>query len=301
MRYAVVDLGSNTVRMSVFEENGGNVQHILSEKELLGLVEYTKDGVLSEEGIIRVVNTIGAYRETANAIGADSFGCFATASLRNIKNAQEVTGRVENEAGVVIRIISGEEEARLDFVGAYSASGLSSGLMADMGGGSTELVKFSGGGIVNSVSVPFGSLYLYKKFVGKILPGKNECGNIKQFVKSQFDSIEWLPGCSDTICMIGGTARAIARAHREISGRQRESLQGYSFDAGDIALLYKKIKDMGDKGIRLVMRVAPERIHTIIPGMIAFARIIKTAGCKTAVVTRNGVREGYLREHMIKK
>jgi exopolyphosphatase/guanosine-5'-triphosphate,3'-diphosphate pyrophosphatase len=299
MRYTVVDIGSNTMRMSVYDDRNGTMRHIMSEKELIGLIGYTADGVLSDEGILRVTETLHDFKETSDAIGSDVFSAFATAGLRNIKNTQHAADIIRERTGVSVSIISGEEEARLDFVGAYKGVNLDCGLMVDMGGGSTELVRFCGAHIENSVSLPFGSLYLYKNFVREILPNDGELKKIGTFVSEQLESIEWLTGIGDNLCLIGGTSRAAARLRQEFFDHKQSELQGFSFDANDISSLLKQIKGSKRKSSRVITRVTPERLHTILPGLCAFSRIIKRAGCKTITISRNGVREGYLHEYVL--
>jgi exopolyphosphatase/guanosine-5'-triphosphate,3'-diphosphate pyrophosphatase len=299
MRYTVVDIGSNTMRMSVYDDRNGNVRHIMSEKELVGLIGYTSDGVLSDEGILRVTETLSDFKETSDAIGSDVFSAFATAGLRNIKNTQHAVDIIRGNTGVSVTIIGGDEEARLDFVGAYNCVNLDCGLMIDMGGGSTELVRFCGSNIENSVSLPFGSLYLYKNFVRKILPDNGELKKIDTFVSEQLEGIEWLTGTGDNLCLIGGTSRAAARLRQEFFDHRQSELQGFSFDATDISRLLKQITGEKRKSSRVITRVTPERLHTILPGLCALSRIIKRAGCKTITISRNGVREGYLHEYVL--
>lgn len=299
MRYTVVDLGSNTMRMSIYEKKDG-LHHIMSEKEIIGLIGYTTDGVLSDEGIMRVCDVMRSFKETSDAIGSDMFSCFATAGLRNIKNTQHAVDLIRAHTGVSVCVISGEEEARLDFIGAFESANLQSGLMADMGGGSTELVRFCGREILNSVSLPFGSLFLYKKFVGEILPGKSERKKISSFVSDQLVGLEWLPDAGENLCVIGGTARAAARIHQEMFLHRQCELQGYSFPADEMKKTLKMLIKLDAKSVRIITRVAPERLHTIIPGLCAFSRIIQKSGCKVVTVSRNGVREGYLNEYVLK-
>lgn len=295
-----MDLGSNTMRMSVYEK-GDHLRHIMSEKELIGLIGYTAGGVLSDEGITRVCDVMHSFKETSDAIGSDTFSCFATAGLRNIKNTQHAIELIRERTGISVCVISGEEEARLDFIGAFDGVSLQNGLMADMGGGSTELVRFCGREICNSVSLPFGSLYLYKKFVGEILPSKSEFKHISSFIENQLENLEWLPGSGENLCVIGGTARAAARIHQELFEHRHSELQGYSFPAGEMKKTLRMLTALDKKGIRVITRVAPERLHTIMPGLCAFSRIIKFSGCKTVTVSRNGVREGYLNEYVLSK
>jgi exopolyphosphatase/guanosine-5'-triphosphate,3'-diphosphate pyrophosphatase len=298
MRFAVVDLGSNTIRMSVYDENHDTFRQILSEKEIIGFLGYTEKGLLMEDGILRIVEAVKSFSETAAAISTDHLGCFATAGLRSIKNSDEVIARVLKETGVKISKISGEEEARLDFIGAWRPEGLDDGIVVDMGGGSTEIVRFIGGVIENSISLPFGSLFLYRRFVEGIVPTEKELGHIKKFVSKQLSCVDWLPGSAGHICMIGGTVRAIARLHRELYGRENDDLQGYNFKAREMADLFKRINSMGNDGLKFLIRVSPERIHTIMPGLVTFSQMIKIIGCKTVSISRSGVREGYLKEYL---
>jgi exopolyphosphatase / guanosine-5'-triphosphate,3'-diphosphate pyrophosphatase len=300
MRYTVVDLGSNTMRMSVYERNG-SLRHIMSEKELIGLIGYTTDGILSEDGITRVSDVLRNFKETAVAIGAERFSCFATAGLRNIKNTAHAVELIRNRTGVDVQVISGEEEARLDFTGAIEGCGLQGGLMSDMGGGSTELVRFEGRTICNSTSLTFGSLFLYKKFVDEILPTRMELKDISKFVQDQLENLEWLPGAGENLCVIGGTARAAARIHQELFDHRLSELQGYTFPADEFRKTLKTLTGLGKKCARVITRVSPERIHTILPGLCAFSQIVKYSGCKTVTVSRSGVREGYLNEYMLKE
>ncbi len=297
MRTAVIDLGSNTVRMTVYDGTEAGFTPILSQKEVVGLIGYTEDGMLTEDGILRLTEAIRGFRATGGAVQVQRYGCFATAGLRAVRNADEVVRRIQAETGVEARVIGGEEEARLDYAGAYRPAGLGRGLVVDMGGGSTELIRFDGEKALNTVSLPFGSLLLFRRFVGGILPGEKELRHIRHFVRKQLGCVEWLPGCASHACLIGGTARAVARLHREIFGREHDPLQGYTFDAGDLRAM---IRTLGDKksAARLLTRVVPERIHSILPGMTGLLRIAGTAGCATLSISLTGVREGYLQQYM---
>ena len=103
------------------------------------------------------------------------------------------------------------------------------------------------------------------------------------------------------MCVIGGTARASARLRQEFFDHMQSDLQGYTFDSKDFGLMLKKIAGSKRKSSRIITRVTPERIHTLMPGLCAFSKITKLAGCKTITVSRNGVREGYLNEYVLKK
>lgn len=298
MRVAVIDLGSNTVRMTVYDRTEKGYRSILSQKEVVGLIGYTRDGVLTEDGILRLTEAIRGFCETGAAVQVQRYGCFATAGLRAVCNADEVVRRIAAETGVEARVISGEEEARLDYVGVFKPAGLENGLVVDMGGGSTELIRFDGAAVPSAVSLPFGSLLLYRRFVSGILPQEKELRHIRRFVRRQLDSVAWLPGCARHACLIGGTARAVARLHRELYGREQEPLQGYSFAAGDLKDMLAHIGGNKKRAAQLLTRTTPERIHSILPGLAGLERITALARCRTVSLSLSGVREGYLHEYV---
>lgn len=298
MRRAVVDLGSNTMRMEVYDEIEGNMKHIVSAKEVVGMLGYMEDGILSEEGILRVVDGLQTFRETADAVGVEKICCFATAGLRAVKNAEEVVCRAKEQVGVDIDIISGEEEARLDFVGAYIPPEVKEGLVVDMGGGSTEIVRFSNGHIDNCISLPYGSLYLYKRFIKDIFPRPKELKKIREFANRQLECVDWLRAAGGHVCLIGGTGRAVARLHRDVNGRVADPLQGYLFDAAEIDNLMDWALSHPRLGARRILRVDPDRVHTILPGMAALSCLMQYAKVGTVSLSRSGVREGYVKTIM---
>lgn len=301
MRCAVIDLGTNTVRMCVYDLIGSGEpwNRILSEKEIVGLLGYTAHGELTDEGVAHIVEILKGFCATAGAITCDAIRCFATAGLRSIRNSSQVLEQIRIETGIKVDLISGEKEARLDFIGSFRPEGRREGLLVDMGGGSTELLRFRDEKVEHVVSLPFGSLSLYRQFVDKILPKDGELHRIQKLVSERIAQVDWLSACGAYACLIGGTARGMARLHKEIFGRQGENLQGYALPASDVPLLLEKITEEKKEGIRLIAKIIPERFHTILPGLAAYACILKRAGCKELSVSNSGVREGYLKDCLL--
>lgn len=286
------------MRMEVYDETDGKIRHIVSAKETVGMIGYTESGVISEEGILRVVEGLKNFHNTAQAIDVRQLYCFATAGMRALKNADAVIERIRAKTGLTVDIISGEEEARLDFAGAYIPPDVTQGLVADMGGGSTEIVRFEGQRIENCISLPYGSLSLYKRFVKGILPTPREIKKIRSFVEKQLECLDWLQGVGGHLCLIGGTGRAIVRLHRDLNSRGGEPMNGYAFDAAEVGQLADFIMAHRKAGARRVLRVDPDRVHTILPGMTAIAGLVEWSGARTVSLSHSGVREGYIRTHL---
>ncbi|MFQ8846422.1 MAG: hypothetical protein ACLR84_03135 [Clostridia bacterium] len=158
MTYGVIDVGSNTIRLVIYEVKENRIESLFSNKNTAGLIGYVNDGELSRKGIRKACDVLNSLQKVAAHAQVEKLYVFATASLRNIANTKEAVEEIEKETGLDIDVISGHDEAELDFEGAAHAQKLKDGIMVDIGGGSTEVVAFADGKITDAVSLEFGSL-----------------------------------------------------------------------------------------------------------------------------------------------
>ncbi len=296
MRYAIIDIGSNTVKMNLYDVSGADrPELILNESRTVGLISYAQHKQLPPDAVTKLIETLGYYRDLARKLHADEIKCFGTASLRAIENRGEVLARVMNEVELKIDVVSGETEALLSFKGLKFGLGdsLRSGVMIDIGGGSTELLGFVDGLAVRAVSLDFGCLSLYRKFVSGILPNKKELEKIKKFVDEKLTEADWLPKWSSSVYIVGGTARSLGRLHSEMFG-QPYTPYGYTMPTEDVKDVANRFKLPEKDELNLMIRNLPDRLHTIIPGIMAYKRIISEIGGSEVVVSETGIREGYL-------
>ena len=140
MIYGIVDVGSNTIRLSIYKYENNKVVLLLNKKTMAGLAGYVKDGELSKAGIKRACEVLKAYKEIVENFQIKNVFVFATASLRNVSNTDEAVLRIKEETGFNTEIILGENEAIYDFIGASQVVDISDGILIDIGGESTELV-----------------------------------------------------------------------------------------------------------------------------------------------------------------
>ena len=118
MLQAMIDIGSNTIRMAVYEIKDGHATQVMKRKHTVGLSAYVKEGVMQEEGVRRASEVVAEYREFLEGMGVENMIAFTTAALRNAKNSAEAVAALEARTGLSIRVITGEEEAAFDFAGA---------------------------------------------------------------------------------------------------------------------------------------------------------------------------------------
>ena len=162
MNYAIVDLGSNTVRLSVYSlEPDKSCRLLFSDKETAGLNNYLVDRVLSKPGIQRACDALNHFRGLLEQFGVEQMRVFATASLRNIQNTQQAVEEIAAATGIQVEVISGALEAELGYYGVIRDRNLENGVVFDIGGGSAEIARIQGGRVASAQSIPIGCLELF--------------------------------------------------------------------------------------------------------------------------------------------
>lgn len=300
MRFAVIDIGSNTIKMTVSDVTAGEKPvNIMTETVTAGLIFYISDNLLSDPGAARLIEVLSGFGSLAKRLSVDKLWCTATASLRNLKNTDDIVRLVAEHTGIKLEIISWEQEAYYSFNGLCASVDPPPrrGVMIDMGGGSTELLGFIDGLAVRTGTLPFGCLSLFHDFVSGILPTDKECRAIRKRVKAACEPMSWLEGWGDTVYLVGGTARALASLHDAIYSTGRP-VNGYTMTADEAAATFKYFRDADKERISLLTRLVPDRLHTIIPGLCAYRRLISIIGASNVVIALGGLREGYLAERL---
>ena len=291
-KYAVIDLGSNTIRISVYEVQGGSRFHLLfSEKEMAGLAGYVEKESLTSAGMARACEALQNFQHLLQVVDTQRVYVFATASLRNINNTLEAVDYLEARTGLRIDVLSGTEEARLGYLGALEAGGLEQGILFDIGGGSTEIVRFDRGRVMQAQSLNIGSLNLFRQNVSGIFPKKSEQEQIQSEIQKKLEEVNLSGAPFPQLCGIGGTARAALKL-----GRLR-----YGLDADQRSLSMEQLQELtelvqgrGRRARDMILRACPDRIHTIIPGMLLMETLCSSLGSREIQISPYGVREGYL-------
>jgi len=293
MKYALIDMGSNSIRLTVYNIEKNDFKILFKEKVMAGLAGYVEHGRLTQEGIECACQSLREFQSTLSLLEIEQLAVFATASLRNVSNSLQAVEQIQNNTGIKVEIISGETEAECGFYGSIYDVDTSDGLFMDIGGASTEIAFFSDQNIRKAVSIPIGSLKLYRDCVKKILPGDGARQEIENKIKDSFDedSFKDLPKHPQVVC-VGGTARACLKLCKKLFGMPEESV---SFTCEQLNLLAARLCKSDKDAAQLILRYAPERIHTLIPGIMILTHLINFYNAEIITVSSYGVREGYLR------
>ena len=292
--YAVIDIGSNSIRLSLYKLMENKINLIFNKKEMAGLASYiTRDHVMSEAGIAKAVEVLRDFKVLLENIDLKEVFVFATAPLRNITNSAEAAGRISQGSGFSVQVLTGSEEAVFDYFGAVQSVDMQDGLLVDIGGGSTELVFFHSKEVVATRSLPIGSLNTYTRFVNEIIPTAAELRRIEKATTTELKTIQLPDHPIDTtrICGVGGTARASYKLCREIFGHgTRDGV----FDCIQLKAILSLLETDQRETVSRILKTVPERIHTIAPGMAILRTIAARYNSTSVTVSSKGVREGYL-------
>lgn len=280
-QYGIIDVGSNTVVMVIYELENGFPNVIRHESEPVHLVQYNIDGVMQKEGIDYASKTIQHYKEVMESLGVTILGGFITEPWRNLKNEEELMNGLTS-SGLPIEKLTGEQEATLDFYGSrIDCEDVHGGLAFDIGGGSTEFIQFEQDAILDAVSIPIGCVRLSKYPV----TDETAC----QYLNSFIEQYPQYQKTHDTLIAIGGTARALGQLSKAIY----QTDQIVSYQQAN-TLLQDLLQD--NPKVHQVMKevISKGRQEVFVPGLNMLVNICRLFEAKQLRISQGCVKEGFL-------
>ena len=307
MLHPIIDIGSNTMRLAIYRVEKNHAALLCKKKQTIGLAAYVKNGVMTAEGIEKAAAALTEFHRFLDALSLPLTAAFATAALRNAKNRDEAVAALKARAGIAIRILSGAEEAELGFLGVTAGLSAPSGLMADIGGGSTELVRYEDRVLTGKISLPIGSLQLAAQNVRGLFPTPQEAARIEEEVTAALSALETprpdakapdesapFVGTFPLLCGIGGTFKGAKNLYFALSGAQTPGEEMPAAALSDIIHRFSPEKALPEDDLALFLTTEPDRLHTLIPGLILARGIAARFGVATLHYSDAGVREGFL-------
>ncbi|MGB8853574.1 MAG: Ppx/GppA phosphatase family protein [Pirellulales bacterium] len=304
-RLGAIDIGSNSVRLLVAEALRGSNYRILDEEReptRLGRSVSSK-GLLDDESMERTITALRTFKQIAAGYQVTSLRTIATCAVRESRNGPEFCRRVREQVGLDVEVISGEREARLAFASVQHAFDLSSKnvIVADIGGGSTELV-FATGNLIESIfSTPLGAVRLTEQFgigdgvedadVARGLARLEEevTACLKKRTTRPLFAPHFLVGCGGTFTTL---AELMMAAKREVD----VPVAGYRVSQAEIRHLLDRLSKMPLRARRNMPGMTPDRADIILAGLTIIDALLKRFRVNTVVVHTRGVRDGLVRE-----
>ena len=289
-RTAIIDLGSNSVRMVVFEKSsryGFSLIKEVKSRVRLGEGAYEKGGFIQPTPMQRAYETLCQFHKICTNLRVNKIFCVATSALRDAPNKKEFIQKVQKGLGFNIKIIDGDMEANYGAIATINLlPKLKSATTVDIGGGSTELAKIEDGKIVDTISLNVGTVRVKELFYD----GKKGFGELEEFLQNEFSKVP-KHFQTDLIVGIGGTLRAISNAIMERDVYPLKTVHGFRYDLQDNLKWIESIStcsvlDVKDFGFK------KERFDTIREGCAIFAKVAQLLGAKEVISSGAGVREG---------
>jgi exopolyphosphatase/guanosine-5'-triphosphate,3'-diphosphate pyrophosphatase len=288
-RAAVVDLGSNSVRLVVFEGRGRNPSAIFNEKAVLRLGRGLHlTGRLNEEGVDQALMVLRRYHAVARAMGADPFELLATAAVRDAANGPAFADSVRAALpGVELRILSGEQEAELSADGLLCGIPHADGILADIGGGSMEVVHLQAGQMRAARTLPLGVLRLSDRAGADPI-------RARAIAEEALESVSWLDqGLNRDLYLVGGAWRALARIHMEQTGYPLSIVHHYTIDRDEARDLAGVIGAANRRTLERLPGVSRRRVDDMPFAAVVLRRLLRATGARRVVFSANGLREGW--------
>jgi len=286
-RAGVVDLGSNSVRLVVFEGRGRNPVAIFNEKAVLGLGRGLQStGRLNAAAVEGALTIMGRYLAVARAMGADPLEVLATAAMRDAANGPAFADALRARMpGVPLRILTGEEEAAMSADGVLLGVPGADGILGDIGGGSLEIVDLAAGRPAASVSLPLGVIRLAERAGG-------DPARARGIAEDDLAAVRWLDrGQGRDLYLVGGAWRALAKIHIVSTGYPLSIVHHYVLRREEARDLCAAVIAAGD---RPRLPGAPSKRVADIPyAAVVLRRLLRRTGARRVVFSANGLREGW--------
>ena len=283
-RIAVVDVGSNSVRLVIFGDCERAPLTMLNERAFCSLGRgLGKSGKLNPKGVDYALRTLRRFDWMSRAAGASRIHAFATAAVRDAEDGPDFVQRAREETGIDLRVLTGEEEANLAGLGVLFGLPDAQGVVGDLGGSSLELAPISGGRVDPGATLPVGPL----QFPSDTF----QPGAIRRRVMRHLDQLEWLQDCTgQDLYLVGGTWRAVAKLDIGMRNYGLNIIHGYEMSADRAVDLSRLIARQSPQSLRGAEGISSRRLQVLPAAAIVLEAVVDRLAPERLVFSAHGVR-----------
>jgi len=288
-RRAIIDIGSNSVRLVIYDGPARAPFLLFNEKVSAGLgAALSETGRIDDVAMTRGLEALARFALLCQEMDVVETRCIATAAVREAANGRKFVARAREEAGLTVEILSGEEEGRAAGLGVLSAIAQADGIVADLGGGSLELARVKGGAVHEVVSLLLGVLRL-----GAIrAKGK---GALDKYVAKALKDSGWTKVESGLpLYLVGGSWRALAHLDMELVHFPLPVIHQYQMPAGRAATLARVTASIGKARVKKIAAISGSRLPALAPAAALMRVLVRQLGSASMIVSAHGLREGLL-------
>ncbi len=286
---AVIDIGSNSVRLVVFEGATRNPVTLFNEKAICAIGRnMVSTGKLDAAGMQLALATLRRFHAIVDGMGVKKVHVVATAAARDARNGPDFVRRAQAACGHKVRVLTGPEEAELAALGVLCGLPDADGLVGDLGGGSLELTAVKAGALGKGVTLPFGPLRLIDAARGRL----DRAGRLVD------QALEAMPGIDSfagrDLYAVGGVWRNIARLHMARTGYPLNVLHGYEMTRPEVLRIAEFVMSQSQRTLERMAGVPKRRAESLPFGALVLDRVMRRAQLDRVIVSGYGVREGVL-------
>jgi exopolyphosphatase / guanosine-5'-triphosphate,3'-diphosphate pyrophosphatase len=299
VRVAVVDIGTNSTRLLIAEVDpqSGGLQELARRSRVTRLGDgVDSNGSLAEAAVERVFATLAEYRSEIDAQECDANLAVLTSAVRDAANGGDFAARVRDDYGLDARVLSGDEEAQLTFLGAMSGRPEPEAptVVIDIGGGSTEFVVGRGHAAGFHVSLPVGVVRMSERHIDSDPPAPEELQDLAEEVR-EILMRGLAPDEREAVTQgiaVAGTATSAASIDQELDPYDPARVHGYTLMLGTVELLLARLADMNESQRREVVGLDPGRAPTIVAGMIVLSEALRAFDLEQVEVSDHDILHG---------
>ncbi|MCP3761832.1 Ppx/GppA family phosphatase [Domibacillus sp. A3M-37] len=297
---AIIDIGSNTVRLVIYKEQGSAIEEFRNVKAPLRLRRFLDaESEMSDEGVQMLLEALKNFREVLDYYDVTKVECTATAAVRQAANRDVIIEKVKKETGFHIRLLSGEEEASYGLSAVLKTMPADNGLTIDIGGGSTEITLFENRKLKHSFSFPFGVVSLKEQFIAEDRMKPKEQKKMAEYIQTELKKFTWLEKAPDgVIAAIGGSARNLANVQQLKENYPPLGVHGYELTVEALDQLRTELSPLSYSEFEKVDGLSNERADLILPAIEVFYQLAIHTKAKGLLVSSRGLRDGIVLERI---
>lgn len=309
MRYASIDIGTNTLRLLIADTAGGRMRPVVYKRTITRLGgDYDEAKGISDAAAERTFKALGEFRKIIGEAGATEILATATSVVRRAKNRDLFLSEVLKRTGIVIKVISGDEEARLSLLGVLSVVGGSGGkrVVMDIGGGSTEYIFTNGNEISGAFSMEMGVVHLTERHLKSDPPKKDELASLEVEIKGVLNELksrmrekginpeEYSSKNGTVFIGTAGTITTLAALDQNLEVYDRDRINNHTLNRDNVKNMYGYLAALTLKERETVLSLEKGREDLIIPGSAIALLSMAAFGFYEMKVSDAGLLEGII-------
>jgi exopolyphosphatase/guanosine-5'-triphosphate,3'-diphosphate pyrophosphatase len=288
---AVIDVGSNSVRMVVYRIDGRAMTPILNEKVMAGLGrDLNRTQMLSPEGAETAVRAIRRFATLIEALQIREVFPVATAAVREANDGRAFADRIYDETGLKLRILSGDDEARLSALGVSAGAPDAKGVVGDLGGASLELIEISPKGLGRGETFPLGPLTLARE--------EFDYERVSDQVEKVLSNTKLLGRRGGDFYAVGGAWRALGRIDIALTNHPLGVLHHHQMSRAEVLKVADVVRKQSRRSLEKLEEAAAKRADTLPYAAVVLERVMMAGNFDRVILSAFGLREGVLLERM---